>query len=336
MSANIKPFLSICIPTFNRCIKVRDLVNNLLKYNGTDIEIVVLDNCSPDSTSQLLSRIKDSRLRYEVNENNIGGILNPLKVFTKARGQYSLLCLDKDYLDYQYIPGLIISLKKSEDIVFGYCGLNLIASSPGRTYDKGFSSVMNMSYSSKHPSGYFYKTELLINSTTLREIFASPENFGFYFELINAEMSFKGRSKVINLPLVFTESRNECAKIPSYTYNRTNLYFTPENRQKEYFAYMRSASKLDLPYKEKYEVVKSLFKRGLISSTFLFKSILADSDICSHHGIDTRKLGDLELVKVDLFYSISFILMSMSINRFKRVIICAKVHYQLINERIRK
>jgi glycosyltransferase involved in cell wall biosynthesis len=52
------PFLSICIPTYNRVHKTLSLVTSILEYDDVDIEVVVLDNCSSDNTEIVLSNIK--------------------------------------------------------------------------------------------------------------------------------------------------------------------------------------------------------------------------------------------------------------------------------------
>ena len=72
---NKKPLLSICIPTFNR----GDLLNDILsKYVDNpqfdnDVEIVISDNASTDSTEDICRRYveKYSNIRYFKNEENI-------------------------------------------------------------------------------------------------------------------------------------------------------------------------------------------------------------------------------------------------------------------------
>jgi hypothetical protein len=45
-----KIILSFCIPTYNRALRVYELVQNLLSYPNSNIEVVVLDNFStPDA-----------------------------------------------------------------------------------------------------------------------------------------------------------------------------------------------------------------------------------------------------------------------------------------------
>ena len=102
------PFLSICIPTYNRGEHVSLLVKSILENDSKEFDIVVLDNCSTDNTKELLEQIKDSRLIFKQNKENIGGKLNSAQILTKASGEYALLCLDRDSIDVKYINVLYI------------------------------------------------------------------------------------------------------------------------------------------------------------------------------------------------------------------------------------
>ncbi|MFA6335717.1 MAG: glycosyltransferase, partial [Bacteroidales bacterium] len=110
------PFLSICIPTFNRAEHVFSLVKNILCCYSDEIEVVVLDNCSTDETKDLLCSIEDDRFIFVQNPENIGGLSNIIKVFTFANGVYALLCLDRDYIESQYILPLIDALRKDNNV----------------------------------------------------------------------------------------------------------------------------------------------------------------------------------------------------------------------------
>ena len=52
---NDSPIISICIPTYNRKDKVYELVSNILKYKGNEIEVAVLDNLSKNNSNACLT-----------------------------------------------------------------------------------------------------------------------------------------------------------------------------------------------------------------------------------------------------------------------------------------
>jgi glycosyltransferase involved in cell wall biosynthesis len=295
---NVDPLISICIPTFNRAEKVYRLVNDLLRYEGDDIEIVVLDNCSTDQTQVLMTGIKDARLKYIENERNVGGPINLLKALTFAKGEYGFMCLDKDRLDPEKIRNLISRIQSDPHIVFGYCGLNLTEETNDVIYSQGYESLMNMAYLSSHPTGMFYKMSILKAKPKLAEIFHINKKFGFYTDILNGEMAMSGAGKVINLPIFYTESKDDSAKITSFTYNEKDLYFAPNQRINEFNMYAKSASQLDLGQVEQFKLLRILFIRAFIAATAGYKTILNDHKVCEHYNINSRKVGVLELVKI--------------------------------------
>ncbi|MBO7654598.1 MAG: glycosyltransferase family 2 protein, partial [Kiritimatiellae bacterium] len=66
------PSISVVIPTFNRAKMVCDCVASLLETGWPALEIIVVDDCSPDDTAKRLAARfpNDSRVRYLRNERN--------------------------------------------------------------------------------------------------------------------------------------------------------------------------------------------------------------------------------------------------------------------------
>ncbi|OXA92187.1 glycosyltransferase family 2 protein [Flavobacterium hercynium] len=325
-----KPIISICIPTYNRDDKVIELVNSILQYKGDEIEVLVLDNSSTDETNSLFNKIVDNRLSYVRNNENIGGIKNVFKALVIANGEYCFLCLDKDRIKFERIGDLLDNIKSS-DVLFGHCVLNAAEKKTDIFFEKGFPSVYNMSYLAAHPSGMFYKTEALKNLPVLNQIFNENKKFGFYAELINAEMSVLGKSKIINIPAFFTETKEDCGKIRSFTYtNENEIFFFPSKRSEEFLIYSENLYSLNLTLKEKNRVLKKIFLKGLLATTVDFKSILNDISICDHYFIATRKVSLLELIKNDILFCKNFIKSDLPLSVFFKFYICVISNMKII------
>ncbi len=54
-----KAFSSICIPTFNREHHIESALKYALSQNYANLEILVVDNCSTDSTVQICQQFKE-------------------------------------------------------------------------------------------------------------------------------------------------------------------------------------------------------------------------------------------------------------------------------------
>lgn len=96
-----QPILSICIPTYNGCQRLRLALSALIPQIvavGKRVELIVSDNCSTDATRQVVEEMQGiGPIRYSRNETNIGA--NPnflLLVSTLARGKYVWLLGDDD------------------------------------------------------------------------------------------------------------------------------------------------------------------------------------------------------------------------------------------------
>ncbi|MBF7090648.1 glycosyltransferase family 2 protein [Flavobacterium sp. ALJ2] len=339
MSSN--PVISICIPTYNRGNKVNELVNSILKYKGDDIEVIVVDNLSTDRTSSLLSEIVDHRFINVRNEENIGGIKNIFKALKLAKGEYCFLCLDKDRIDYEKVGFLIKRLKEDSDVLFGYCKLNSIKDSPDILYNKGFASLYNMAYLSAHPSGMFYKTDVLKSLPLLNQIFTENKKFGFYTDLINAEIATLGQSKIIMLPVFYTETKEDCEKVSSFTYtNENEVFFFPSKRIEEFMVYSESLYSLKIARKEKNKVLAKIFLSGLLASTLGFKNILEDSSVCTHYFVKSRNVSIIELIKIAFTFSKAFFKSDLPVSVFFKIYVCivsnVKMGYLITRNKLKK
>lgn len=105
------PFLSFCIPTYNKADIIFDRVMRILQYSGNDIEVAVTDDGSTDNTYERLQQIQDDRFKYFRNTSNIGFARNVIKSMEHASGDYLMYLSDRDIVITDMIPALIQRLK---------------------------------------------------------------------------------------------------------------------------------------------------------------------------------------------------------------------------------
>jgi abequosyltransferase len=96
------PLLTIAVPTWNRAgylaENLAQLKSELRGVTPGLVEVLVSDNCSPDSTPNVVEEAAKSGLaiRYVRNEKNMGWARNFVQCFDLARGKYVLLLGDDD------------------------------------------------------------------------------------------------------------------------------------------------------------------------------------------------------------------------------------------------
>ena len=82
-----QPFVSICIPTYNRAGIVGDAIRSALSQTYPALEVLVVDNASSDNTAEVVALFKDTRLRFVRNEENLGLFGNFNRCIELARGE---------------------------------------------------------------------------------------------------------------------------------------------------------------------------------------------------------------------------------------------------------
>lgn len=86
---------TVAIPVFNRRDMVLHAVESALAQTVTELEVLVVDNCSTDGTWEALQTVVDPRVRLVRNERNVGLFGNFNRCIELAGGTYlRFLCSD--------------------------------------------------------------------------------------------------------------------------------------------------------------------------------------------------------------------------------------------------
>jgi len=104
MTDCINPLVSIITPTYNRADYIENTIKSVLEQSYNNIEYIIVDGCSTDSTVDLLDKYKhqDARLDY-ISENDYGMYDAINKGFKLAKGEI-LAYINSDDL---YTPGVL-------------------------------------------------------------------------------------------------------------------------------------------------------------------------------------------------------------------------------------
>ncbi|MFN3983058.1 MAG: glycosyltransferase family 2 protein [Caldilinea sp.] len=64
--------VSVIIPTYNGAVYLGAAIQSVLAQTYPDFELIVVNDASPDSTTELLGQFTDKRIKYIVHESNCG------------------------------------------------------------------------------------------------------------------------------------------------------------------------------------------------------------------------------------------------------------------------
>lgn len=112
------PVVTVGIPTFNRELLIGRAVNSILSQDYPNIEIVVSDNCSTDSTPSVCQDLcaQDARIRYIRQPVNIGATRNFAAVLKQASGEYFMWLGDDDHVDHNYVSTALQELQRDPSV----------------------------------------------------------------------------------------------------------------------------------------------------------------------------------------------------------------------------
>ena len=112
----MKELVSVCIPAYNNADTILDTIQSVLEQTYEKIEIIVVDDCSMDTTADLIRTVADSRVRLIRNEKNLGMGGNWNKALWEAKGSYVKLLCGDDILYPRSIEKEVTALQNNPDV----------------------------------------------------------------------------------------------------------------------------------------------------------------------------------------------------------------------------
>lgn len=111
------PIVTVFIPVHNREDYICTAVNSVLAQTFTDFELLVVDDGSRDGTRERLLRYRDTRLRVESSNANLGIPATRNIGLELARGRYIALLDSDDYAYPERLARQVAWLDRHPDIV---------------------------------------------------------------------------------------------------------------------------------------------------------------------------------------------------------------------------
>lgn len=153
------PLVTVVIPTYRRPQLVTNAIDSVLRQTFKDLEIVVVDDCSPDDTRSVVEAIRDGRVRYLRHETNKGLPAVRNTGIRAARGQYVAFLDDDDEWRED-------KLERQLQAIRNYDAVACTAAANGyamRIHKRPNITLEDLKQGSFAPSGLLAKTDVLRN-----------------------------------------------------------------------------------------------------------------------------------------------------------------------------
>ncbi|MFT5296789.1 MAG: glycosyltransferase involved in cell wall biosynthesis [Colwellia sp.] len=109
--------ISVVIPAYNAGRYIEECINSVLAQKCSDLEVIVVDDCSTDNTRKIVSQFDANIVKYICLDKNFGGPSKPRNVGVKAAiGQYIVMLDADDVLTGNSIQQRIEILKADQEI----------------------------------------------------------------------------------------------------------------------------------------------------------------------------------------------------------------------------
>lgn len=286
--------LSICIPSYNRFEKLNETISNIMQAESDDFEVVIIDNCSPRDINEYISN-EDKRLRIVKREQPVYGAKNVGDSVLFGKGKYSLLLLDKDNIVGNDLDAFIETLR-SNDVCGGYCELN---SNNNVIEIESKRSIENFGFLSKHPSGDFYKMDIL--KDYIKEKDDELEKDPFPFDIYLAYCASKGSMMHYDKPVVCSRLNDPNAEdtTGTLTFKKElgNLYYFPKNRNDQFTVYTKCLSEFDISREKKLKVLYYIYKRSIKQVSIEYRMVMKNPVVCRHYGHEPENITILKMLK---------------------------------------
>jgi len=119
MENTIFPLVSIGVPVFNGENGLACALDSLLVQDYPNLEIIISDNASTDSTPDICTEYarKDLRVRLYRSEENLGVIWNYMRVLELSSGKYFMLAAHDDVRAPSFVSACVEKMEQCPDAV---------------------------------------------------------------------------------------------------------------------------------------------------------------------------------------------------------------------------
>lgn len=179
--------ISIAMATFNGAKYIREQLDSILKQSYTNFELVIVDDCSTDSTLNILKTYQESDFRILIHQNlvNLGFKNNFEKTISLCSSEYIALSDQDDVWDVNHLQYLVDNIGDKSLV----CSNANLIDENGRCLDISMKDILSIEYVPsddlkifKHLlfQNFVQGATALFNKNILRDALPIPETIVFH------------------------------------------------------------------------------------------------------------------------------------------------------------
>ena len=154
MNQKNKVILSIIIPNYNKDKYLKRCLDSIISQLSKNIEIIVVDDCSTDSSIDILKQYDNLIL---IKNKNILGISESRNIGIKyAKGKYISFMDADDYLSSNYVELIMEKIKSNDDLYI----FNVKKESNSKVYSHNLNGQYSFEYYIRHYTKDFLKPNI--------------------------------------------------------------------------------------------------------------------------------------------------------------------------------
>jgi glycosyltransferase involved in cell wall biosynthesis len=156
------------MPAYNVGKYVRDAIDSVLRQEGVDLELIVVDDGSTDDTRLAIERVQDPRLRVLHNERNRGIAYSHNRILGESSAPFIAHVDADDMLRHGALRKMVDAVRASPRIGQAYCH-HLAVDAQGRTSLAAFRGWHAFMYEHR-PVGVDYRRGLLVHGMVVNHL----------------------------------------------------------------------------------------------------------------------------------------------------------------------
>jgi glycosyltransferase involved in cell wall biosynthesis len=128
---NNSPKVSVILPNYNHAPYLKQRIDSILNQTFQDFELIILDDCSPDNSRDIINSYRDQPhiSHIMLNQENTGNtFIQWERGISLAKGEYIWIAESDDVALPELLQTLVAELQKHPEAVVAYCHSQMIDS----------------------------------------------------------------------------------------------------------------------------------------------------------------------------------------------------------------